>query len=130
MDSQKKEIRKIKRANIITALTFAVLFLTVIAAIAGRSVTHSFTTKKWVNSPETRTRIVDDLLADYKLVGMTEAQVEDLLGTDYNQHGYFEQENRFVYYMGPERGLISIDSEWLVLDFENGVVAECAIQRD
>lgn len=32
--------------------------------------------------------------------------------------------------MGPERGLISIDSEWLILDFTGGVVSDAFITTD
>ena len=36
-----------------------------------------------------------------------------------------------VYWLGPERGFMSIDSEWLVLRLhENGRAAECRIVRD
>ncbi len=36
-----------------------------------------------------------------------------------------------VYWLGPERGLIRIDSEWLVLRLdEGGVVREFRIVRD
>ena len=35
-----------------------------------------------------------------------------------------------VYWLGPERGLISIDSEWLVIVFENGIVADYYITCD
>jgi len=90
---------------------------------------HSFSTEKWKSDPENRTKIVDDLLNDYQLVGMAKAEVLSLLGND-NNTDYFLQDNRLVYYLGAERGLISIDSEWLVIDFTNEIVADYFITTD
>ena len=61
---------------------------------------------------------------------MRESDIIDLLGNDNNDYGYFNEKDRFVYYLGPERGLISIDSEWLILDFADGVVVNCYITTD
>jgi len=41
---------------------------------------------------------------------------------------HFVQDNRFVYFLGSERTVI--DSEWLLIDFENGVVTEYSITMD
>jgi hypothetical protein len=35
-----------------------------------------------------------------------------------------------VYWLGPERGFISIDSEWLGIKFKDNVVIEVEILRD
>ena len=91
---------------------------------------HTFTTEKWERNPEERTRIVDDLLSNHELVGMTEEEIVSLLGSDNNDYGYFNEPNRYVYYLGTERGLISIDSEWLILDFTDGTVTDCYITMD
>ena len=61
---------------------------------------------------------------------MAEADVIALLGEPNNDYGYFNADNRYVYYMGAERGLISIDSEWLILDFKDGIVSESFITTD
>lgn len=38
---------------------------------------------------------------------------------------------KFVYWLGPERGLMSIDSEWLVIRMgPDEHVADCRIVRD
>ena len=91
---------------------------------------HNFSTEKWLGDPGNRTRIVDDLLADYELIGMTEPEVLELLGSHDNDSGYFQQESRLVYWLGPERGLMSIDSEWLILDCLDGIVTAWQITTD
>ncbi len=77
----------------------------------------NFTTKKWVGSMSERVYIVDDLLSTYNLKGMTKSEVITLLGPPTDTE-YFKNEKNIVYYLGDERGIISIDSEWLVIDFD------------
>ena len=125
-----REMRKARRINDIAVGMFAAVVLAIIIAGVAYYHTHTFSTSKWLNGPEERTAIVDDLLAKHELVGMTEAEVVALLGGPNNDYGYFNADDRYVYYMGPERGLISIDSEWLILDFTDGVVSNSYITTD
>jgi hypothetical protein len=60
-----------------------------------------------------RQKMVDDLLASRQLLGLKRTEVTALLGTP-PPTDYF-REYDFVYWLGPERGLIGIDSEWLVV---------------
>ena len=109
---------------------FAAVVLAIIIAGVVYYHTHTFSKSKWLNDPEGRTAIVDDLLAKHEFAGMTEEEVAALLGEPNNDYGYFNADDRYVYYMGPERGLISIDSEWLILDFTDGVVSNSYITTD
>ena len=73
--------------------------------------------------------MVDDLLARRPLVGETRAAVVALLGepapTPYFRH------YDLVYWLGPERGLMSIDSEWLVMRLDpRGRVSEARVVTD
>ena len=124
------EVRKLKRFNYTALGILAVLLLAFLAGGLIARERRSFRTEKWISDPENRTRIVDDLLADHELVGMTEEEIQRLLGGHDNESGYFQQEDRLVYWLGPERGWISIDSEWLILDLSEGVVRDCFITRD
>ena len=124
------EIRRLKRTNYL-ALAVVVAFAAacVLGLLALRE-RHHFSREKWLQDPETRTRIVDDLLANHELVGMTEEEILALLGDHDNEAGYFQQQDRFIYWLGPERGLMSIDSEWLILDFAGEVVTGWFITTD
>ena len=75
-----------------------------------------------------RVRMVDDLLRTRKLVGMSRAQLEDLLGVP-PATAYF-REYDYVYWLGPERGLFSIDSEWLVVKCGQGLVVSARVVTD
>lgn len=75
-----------------------------------------------------RLRMVNDLLKKHPLVGMSKIQVNKLLGIP-KQTGYFRGYD-YVYWLGPERGFISIDSEWLGIKFKDNNVIEARILRD
>jgi hypothetical protein len=61
--------------------------------------------------------MIDNLIESRILDGMTKAEALNLLGEADNP-GYFKDWD-LVYWLGPERGPISIDSEWLVIRFNN-----------
>lgn len=76
-----------------------------------------------------RLRMVDDLLERHPLQGMTRQQVVALLGEP-GRTGSFRDWD-MVYWLGPERGFIRIDSEWLLLRLDAGEkVVEYRIARD
>lgn len=124
------KIRRLKRIHYLALGMVVVLVIGCLIGVLVIRERHSFSTEKWLSDPGNRTRIVDDLLADYALIGMTEPEVLELLGSHDNDSGYFQQEGRLVYWMGPERGLMSIDSEWLILDCPDGIVTAWQITTD
>jgi hypothetical protein len=63
-----------------------------------------------------RLRMVDDLMRKHPLVGAARSQVLDLLGQPPSTDKFSDWD--LVYCLGPERGLFSIDSEWLVIRFD------------
>jgi hypothetical protein len=75
-----------------------------------------------------RVRMVDDLLRRHRLIGMQRTQLEALLGVP-PPTPYF-REYDYVYWLGPERGLFSIDSEWLVVKLQNDVVVAAQVVTD
>jgi hypothetical protein len=65
----------------------------------------------------TRLRMVDDLIAKKRLDGLTRREVESLLGSGDRTDKW--KDWHLVYHLGPERrGLFRIDSEWLVIRFD------------
>jgi hypothetical protein len=86
----------------------------------------------WRNSTtpaSVRLRMADDLVNSQKLVGLTRQEVVALLGEPPKTE-YFKEFD-LVYYLGPERGFMSIDSEWLVLKLGiEGRVKRATIAHD
>jgi hypothetical protein len=86
----------------------------------------------WSNSrtPESvRLGMADDLIRTRMLLGLTRHEVVALLGEPPKTE-YFEEFD-LIYYLGPERGFMGIDSEWLVLKLgPEGRVNRATIARD
>jgi hypothetical protein len=73
--------------------------------------------------------MVDDLIASHQLKGRTRAEIVALL--DEPRRTVYFQDYDLVYWLGPERAWISIDSEWLVFRLDpTGRVAEYRLVTD
>lgn len=127
---------------------FKILFVVLIGGVVGyflligtlilRPVAQSyfnrteFVSSKWKGALENENSIkinmIDDLLKKHELIGMSMMEIEDLLGRP-PQTGYFKDYD-FVYWLGPERGVFGIDSEWLGIKFHEGKVIKADILRD
>ena len=76
-----------------------------------------------------RIRMVDSLISSRRLDGISREEVEKLLGKS-DDTEYFKAYDA-VYWLGPERGFIGIDSEWLVITYDaHGKVRSHEIVRD
>jgi hypothetical protein len=74
-------------------------------------------------------RMAEDLLRRGLLLGLSRDSVEGLLGP-VNSTEHFRDWD-FVYWLGPERSWISIDSEWLIIRLDaNGRVAKAELTTD
>lgn len=91
-----------------------------------------FNSTKWKQAEQKdesiRIRMVDDLLSQHNLTGKSRSEIDSLLGTP-EKTNYF-QDYDYVYWLGPQRGLIPIDSEWLVIKFKNNIVVDARIVMD
>ena len=88
-----------------------------------------FTTEKWLENPSQRVKIVNDLLLRYDMVGMNKKEVINLLGEN-NQDRHYANNDIFVYYLGSERGFISIDDEFLEITFIDDKVVKVEVVTD
>jgi len=64
-----------------------------------------------------RILMVDDLLRRHSFRGMTREQVVAIVGEP-DKTEYFKDWD-LAYWLGPERGFVSIDSEWLVFRLDS-----------
>jgi hypothetical protein len=81
--------------------------------------------------PSTRQRaeMVDDLMRAHPLNGLHRAEVMTLLGPPTRTDKW--QDWQMVYVLGPKRGFLGIDDEWLLLRLDgSGVVIEHRIETD
>jgi len=79
-----------------------------------------------------RLKMIDSLMEQKLLDGLTREEVIQLLGPpDSDNWAAATNPDKITYYLGPERGFISIDSEMLSINFdENDRVKEYRIWRD
>lgn len=111
-----------KKLTLMMVIGTIPLFICVVMLGLNEYKTH-FTTEKWMNHLSERVYIVDDLINTYELVGKTKSDVVALLGPP-TETEYFKSDTNVVYYLGDERGIISIDSEWLVIDFDDNQIVK------
>lgn len=93
----------------------------------------AFDQSKWNlnpgDPPHWRRPMADRLVARRTLHGLTPLEVEQLLGPPHGPARGFDSD--LLYYLGPERGFISIDSEWLALWLDqSGQVGRAEILHD
>ncbi|MBG89886.1 MAG: hypothetical protein CMO80_23730 [Verrucomicrobiales bacterium] len=109
------------------------IWMTILSAFKERSQRIAFDRKKWVEEstfkdPQ-RIRMVDDLLKTRSFENMSSNDVVELLGPP--EAMAFFRNYDIAYWLGPERGFTSIDSEWLVFRLDDsGKVTEQRIVRD
>lgn len=83
---------------------------------------EAFIQSQWMDTAMVRGKLavrgcmVDDLLEQHELRGMTRADVVSLIGEPDTVRDL--QAYDLVYWLGPERGLIGTDSEYLVMKLD------------
>jgi hypothetical protein len=112
-------------------LVLAAVTITV-GAFAYRNLARPrFNSDAWKSVPADdpgKLAMVDDLLARHKLVGMTRTEIDAMLGTPPKTSNFRNYD--YVYWLGPERGFMSIDSEWLCIAFDEDIVVNARLMRD
>ncbi len=94
-----------------------------------------FDSAVWKSTPvgserhSVRQSMVHDFLDNYKVIGMKRAEVEGLIGPP-KVTPYFHEYD-MVYFLGQERGVFAIDSEWLIIKLDAaGKVTEARLATD
>ena len=104
------------RPSCLIALGFMIPASVAVISCTG-SPGDAFDTAQWSDEAQVeagvRRGMADGLVADEVLIGRTRAEVVAMLGEPPPTE-YFRNWD-LVYWLGPERGFISIDSEWLVV---------------
>lgn len=117
----------------------SVSFLLVVAYFAGIPMIEDYSSRRafdstlWKSKSDmkegVRIHMIDDLMKRHKLIGMTKESIEKLLGEP-PESEYFRGTCDWLYWLGPERGFMSIDSEWLCIKYTGDMASEAKIVRD
>lgn len=128
MENEAKRARK----GIIIAFSILVCILLVIAVMfCVYRYRHTFSQEKWLSNAAERHMIVDSMLEKHPLIGMSEADVIALLGTEDGDgqssfklsREYFPPESTLVYYLGVDY----MDDMWLIISTDGRIVTEYCI---
>lgn len=112
-----------------------VLFVVVICIAAGYIWYRNpeFNQQRWLNADNgtaptnpQRKWMVDDLLKNYPLVGMNQAQVLDLLGPESHYTAWYKNDHNMVYNLEPSGFDLILSFLVLELD-ENGIVTNAEV---
>ena len=120
---------KSRRRNFFIVAAIALVAAVVVWALW--PVGREFDRAVWLDEKQEgpRLKMADRIVSRRMLDGKARAEVVAMLGEP-PKTGYFSDWN-LVYWLGPERGFISIDSEWLVVRFDaHERVSDCRIVRD
>ncbi len=82
-----------------------------------------FTAEKWLEQETERTFMIDNLLKEHPLEGKQKKDIVALLGQE-TAEAYFKEKDNLVYLLGAERGFISMDTEWLIIHFNDDNIAD------
>lgn len=101
----------------------------------GREIGMKFDPQRWADqaavyaSPFPRGQMVSDLRRTQLKTGATRAEVISLLGAPTETDKFTDHD--LVYWLGPEEGAISVDSQWLLIDLDAaGRVRTVAVATD
>ena len=109
-------------------------------SVANRVPHQKFGAEAWRNQehvehdhmPSPRLCMVDHLMSSGQLDGLSSHQVIELLGLPHDKNFPFGATSCDIhYYLGPERGFLGIDSEWLFITFgDDSTVDRYWLYRD
>ena len=102
---------------VIAAIAFVLMLWIISAFMTGRLPFKFFDSQRWKqverSDDYSRLRMIESLTLSGRLNRIKRAEVVSLLGPS-DDTDYFNEWD-FVYWLGPERSFISLDSEWLVI---------------
>ncbi len=130
-DQFRRKYIQAKKQNIVIISIFGILLIFALAAFGTWKYQHTYSAAKWNGDHENRYKIVNDMLEKNELIGMEEHQVIELLGNEDNNEQTsfkiskknFPPETTLIYYLGVD----FMDSSWLILSMEEGIVTEIFI---
>lgn len=111
--------------RMISGSAVLVMLITLVQLASNEYYSH-FNAARWLSDPESRVRMVSDLLSTRDLKGLKRHEVEEVLGAP-TVSTYRDQSTQLTYRLGLERSVFSLDRSWLLLDMEQDCVIDVRI---
>lgn len=127
----KKQIPKEKIINYTVLAIILIIVIAIISVFGVWKYNRTFTVHRWMENEENRHLIVNNMISKYEIVGMTEKEITELLGEEYDDapesfkypRGEFPDESTLTYYLGVD----FMDNNWLIITIEDGKATSYAI---
>ncbi|WP_152394136.1 hypothetical protein [Paenibacillus guangzhouensis] len=111
--------------SVLSGSALLVMLITFVQLASNQYYAH-FNLERWLNAPESRARMVSDLLHTHELRGLMMQDVIALLGNPtVSMHS--DQANQLTYRLGIEQSAFSIDNSWLRIDLDQNRVIDVRI---
>lgn len=129
-----RQVKKAKRWNCFFLACLGIILIIILCALIVYKYQHTFSVQRWINYPNERIQIVDDMLKKNNLVGMSVEEVKALLGeeTHEGKQSSFKLDNEqidpgtsLVYYLGVNY----MDGVWLVIPYRDNIITGYSVLR-
>lgn len=100
-----------------TASIGVILLFFSLYALSQTQSKHRFDYNRWVGYPEQRALMVESMLKEHDLIGLTQAEIMDALGANDNAMWNVNETNQVVYNLGA--GKEDGRNEWLFINFDD-----------
>ncbi len=128
--TEEEMARSVRRGIIFNATAFGILVILLLCSgivLRKHQLDHTFTTERWLSNPDRRSLMLDDLMADHSLVGMSREEIIALLGPGDRETASFsgklkgeQQGDLFIYHLGVD----FMENQWLILLWKDNRVID------
>ena len=121
-----------KNKKIIFALIITIILI-VLGYLFFQSTNSRFTKERWLNYPDIRYKMIDDIDKNNSMIGKNQQEVEELLGEPDNKWEHDFEEGHFIYYkyyIGKKHGMLEImwEPDAYLITFRDGLVVATSVQ--
>ena len=110
-----------------------VTILIVISCLAFQDMNGRFIKQRWMDYPDIRYKMIDDIEKNNSIIGKNQQEVQDLLGEPDNkwEHDFEDGHyNYYKYYIGKKHGFFELmwEPDMYLITFRNGLVIATSVQ--
>lgn len=110
-----KEFLRVLFFSLITLICVSIFIVLLLIGTMDRFDEREFTSITWKANKEKRIEMIDDLIDKQLLDGLSKQEVITALGAPNESDSFSGMDPDLLYYLGPDRGFVSMDSEWLLI---------------
>lgn len=110
-----------------------IIFLIVLSCLSFQNINDRFTKQRWLECPDIRYKMIDDIEKNYSVIGKNQKDVQALLGEPDNKWEHNSGDghyNYYQYYIGKKHSFFELmwEPDMYLITFRNGVVIATSVQ--